>query len=107
MAIFRNLLALSALTTFAAAVSAPVAVATEQIAYKPKEIKKCEAIQKRRTNDELNRIYEAAFPAYFEYCAGSVWAQRGAKPGGGFGHAMGIIHGACLAKDANGKNLVL
>jgi hypothetical protein len=57
-------------------------------------------------NNELTRVYDLAFPVYFEYCAGSVWAKRGSKPGGGFGHALGIIRGACLARDTNGKPLI-
>jgi hypothetical protein len=74
-----------------------------EVTFQRSELRRCEPSQKRRINQELNRIYDKAFPVYFEFCAGSIWNRRGINDGGNYGHAFGIIRGACLEKDAEGK----
>lgn len=76
------------------------------VVFKPDELRQCETVEKRLTTEENNRVYNQAFPAYIEFCAASTWQKRGASDGGNFGHAFGMIHGACVAKDSNGKRLV-
>jgi len=102
----RQLLALTLVSALGHTVHADPTQDSSVSFANPVELKRCEAAHKRLLNTELTRVYDLAFPAYFEYCAGSVWAKRGTKPGGGFGHALGIIHGACIARDTNGKSLV-
>jgi hypothetical protein len=75
----------------------------DKIDFPAAELKRCDGVQKMAVNKELNRVYNMAFPAYFEFCAGSTWHKRGATDGGNFGHAFGLIHGACLARDEKGK----
>jgi len=96
----RILLALSLFSTIPLLA---FAFAKTAIEFSQSELKRCEPSQKRRINQELNRVYDKAFPVYFEFCAGSTWSRRGFSDGGNYGHAFGIIRGACLAKDADGK----
>ena len=95
----RTLLTLS----LSCAIAHSAAAAGNTIKFPADELKRCEPTHKRLINQELNRVYDKAFPAYFEFCAGSTWNKRGASDGGNYGHAFGIIRGACLAKDADGK----
>ncbi len=99
----RTLLALSLFSTLANA--APEANTGGNFQFPPAELKRCEGVQKRALNQELTRVYNKAFPAYFEFCGGSTWHKRGSTDGGNFGHAFGLIHGACLARDEKGAFL--
>lgn len=76
------------------------------VVFTEPELRHCEAVERRLVTEEINRVYDNAFPAYIEFCAASTWQKRGATDGGNFGHAFGLIHGACVAKDWLGRRLV-
>jgi hypothetical protein len=71
---------------------------SEIITFRPHELNRCEAVRKRQVSDELTRVYDVAFSKYVEICAASTWQMRGDKNGGNYGHAFGLIKGACIAK---------
>jgi len=77
-----------------------------KIQFTPRELNSCESVRSRFNSSAKHAVYNRAFPIHVEICGASTWQKRGASDGGNYGHAFGLIKGACLVRDASGAPVV-
>ena len=74
----------------------------KEVVYHLHELRPNETVKNWQEVEDKNRLYDKVFVSSLSVCATSSWKKRNDSNGGNFGHAIAMIRGACIDRDAAG-----